>query len=77
VEKIYKLGGFAKLMSIRRSAVIKWIKQGRIKAIVIHGRRYIPASELEIPVERVYASVEKVATYTRVGENTQKGDLDR
>jgi len=47
VEKLYKLSEFAKLMGVSRSAVIKWIKQGKIRAINIHGRWYIPESEYE------------------------------
>jgi len=47
VEKLYKLSEFAKLMSVSRSAVIKWIKQRKIRAINIHGRWYIPESEYE------------------------------
>jgi len=47
VEKLYKLSDFARLMGVSRSAVIKWVKQGRIRAINIHGRWYIPESEYE------------------------------
>jgi len=75
--KIYKLSDFAKLMGVSRSAVIKWIKQGRIRAINIHGRWYIPKSELETLVKGTYASVKRVAIYARVSGNTQKDDLER
>jgi len=47
VEKLYKLSDFARLMGVSRSAVIKWVKQGRIRAVNIHGRWYIPESEYE------------------------------
>jgi len=40
-EKLYKLSDFAKLMGISRSGVIKWIKQGKIRAINIHSRQMI------------------------------------
>jgi len=47
VEKLYKLSEFANLMGVARITVIKWIKQGKIRAINIHGRWYIPESEYE------------------------------
>jgi len=47
MEKLYKLSEFARLVGVSRSAVIKWIKQGRIRAININGRWYIPESEFE------------------------------
>jgi len=76
-EKIYKLNDFAKLMGVSRSAVIKWIKQGKIGAINIHGRWYISESELETLIKGTYSKVKRVAIYARVSRNTQKDDLDR
>jgi len=64
--------GFANLMGVSRSAVIKWIKQGRVGAFIINGRWYIPESEFEKLVKGAYASVKRVAVYTRVSGNTQK-----
>jgi len=72
-----KLSDFAKLMGVSRSAVIKWIKQGKIRAVEIHGRWYIPESELEKLIKGAYAVVKRVAIYARVSGNTQKDDLDR
>jgi len=76
-EKLYKPSDFAKLMGISRSGVIKWIKEGRVRAIEIHGRWYIPESEIERLTKGVYDSVKRVAIYARVSGNTQKDDLDR
>jgi len=76
-EKLYKLSDFAKLIGISRSGVIKWIKQGKIRAINIHGRWYIPESEVERLTKGVYATVKRVAIYARVSGNTQKDDLER
>ena len=76
-EKLYKLSDFAKLMGVSRSAVIKWIKQGKIRAVEIHGRWYIPESELEKLIKGTYAVVKRVAIYARVSGNTQKDDLER
>jgi len=77
MEKLYKLSEFANLMGVSRSAVIKWIKQGRIRAVNIHGRWYIPESELEVLIKGVYDSVKRVAIYARVSGNIQKDDLER
>ena len=76
-EKLYKLSDFAKLIGISRSGVIKWIKQGKIRAINIHGRWYIPESEVERLTKGIYESVKRVAIYARVSGNTQKDDLER
>jgi len=76
-EKLYKPSDFAKLMGISRSGVIKWIKEGKIRAVEIHGRWYIPESEVERLTKGEYARVKRVAIYARVRENTQKDDLDR
>jgi len=46
-EKIYKLSDFAKQMGASLMAVIKRIMQGKIRAINIHDRWYVPESELE------------------------------
>jgi excisionase family DNA binding protein len=47
MEKLYKLSEFARVLGVSRSAVIKWIRTGRIRAVNIHGRWYIPESEYE------------------------------
>jgi len=47
MEKLYKLSEFAKLVGVSRSGVIKWIREGKVRAVNIHGRWYIPESELE------------------------------
>jgi len=77
MEKLYKLSDFAKLVGVGRSAVIKWIKEGKIRAINIHGRWYVPESELERLVKGFYAGFKRIAIYTRVSGNTQKDDLER
>ncbi|MHC1628564.1 MAG: helix-turn-helix domain-containing protein, partial [Candidatus Nezhaarchaeales archaeon] len=63
MEKLYKLSEFARLVGISRSGVIKWIKEGRIRAINIHGRWYIPESELERLVKGFYAGLKRIAIY--------------
>lgn len=77
MEKLYKLSEFAKLVGVTRSGVIKWIREGRIRAVNIHGRWYIPESEYERLVKGLYAVVRRVAIYARVSGNTQRDDLER
>jgi putative resolvase len=77
MEKLYKLSEFAKLIGVSRSAVIKWIREGKIRAINIHGRWYIPESEFERLVKGVHTSLRRIAIYARVSGNTQKDDLER
>ncbi|MBB5253844.1 IS607 family transposase [Sulfurisphaera ohwakuensis] len=66
----------AEIFGMSRSGIIKWIREGKIKAIEINGRWRIPYSE----VERLISGKEKVkqvAIYARVSSNTQKDDLER
>lgn len=77
MEKLYKLSEFAKLVGVSRSGVIKWIREGKIRAVNIHGRWYIPGSELEKLVKGFYAGLKRIAIYARVSSNTQKDDLER
>ncbi len=51
MEKLYKLSEFARIIGVSRSGVLKWIRTGRIRAINIHGRWYIPESEYKRLVE--------------------------
>ena len=65
------------MTGVSRSAVVKWIKQGKITAINVHGGWYIPELELETLIKGTYADVKRVAIYARVSGNTQKYDLER
>jgi len=58
----------ARLIGVSRSAVVKWIKQGKIRAINIHGRWYILESELEMLIKD--SSLKRVVIYyARVSGN--------
>jgi len=67
---------FARIMGVSRSAVISWIKSGRIVAYSVNGRWRIPYSEVERVLKGVQR-VRRVAIYARVSSNTQKNDLER
>lgn len=74
---MYKLSEFARLMGVSRSDVIKWIREGRVRAVNIHGRWYIRESEYERLTKGYYTGVKRVAIYARVSGNAQKDDLER
>ncbi|GBF08618.1 IS element orfA, putative resolvase [Aeropyrum pernix] len=76
MEKLYKLSEFAKFIGVSRSAVIKWIREGKVRAINIHGRWYVPESELERLIRGFHAGLRRIAIYARVSGNTQKDDLE-
>ena len=66
----------AEIFGMSRSGVIKWIREGKIKAIEINGRWRIPYSE----VERLLSGggrLKQIAIYARVSSNTQKDNLER
>ncbi len=77
MEKLYKLSEFARIIGVSRSGVVKWIREGKVRAVIIHGRWYIPESELERLTRGLYAGLKRIAIYARVSGNTQKDDLER
>ena len=77
MEKLYKLSEFAKLVGVSRSGAIKWIKEGKVRAVNIHGRWYIPGSELERLTKGFYTGLKRIGIYARVSGITQKDDLER
>ncbi len=46
-ERYLSTTDFARILGVSRSAVIKWIKSGKIVAYNVHGRWRIPYSEVE------------------------------
>ena len=72
-----KLSEIARFVGVSRSAVIKWVREGRIRAVNIHGRWYMPESEFERLTKGLYTGLRRIAIYAIVSGNTQKGDLER
>jgi excisionase family DNA binding protein len=75
VERYLTPSEVAEIFGMSRSGVIKWIREGKIKAVEINGRWRIPYSE----IERLLSGggrVKQVAIYARVSP-TQKDDLER
>ena len=76
MERYLKPSEVAEIFGMSRSGVIKWIREGRIRAIEINGRWRIPYSE----VERLLSGggrVRQVAIYARVSSGAQRDDLER
>jgi len=76
VERYLTPSEVAQIFGMSRSGVIKWIREGKIKAVEVNGRWKIPYSE----IERLLSGgerVKQVAVYARVSSNTQKDDLER
>jgi excisionase family DNA binding protein len=76
VERYLTPSEVAEIFGMSRSGVIKWIREGKIKAIEVNGRWRIPYSEIERLVSGG-GRVKQVALYARVSSNTQKDDLER
>jgi len=75
VERYLTPSEVAEIFGMSRSGVIKWIREGKIKAVEVNGRWRIPYSE----IERLLSGggrVKQVAVYARVSP-TQKDDLER
>ncbi|WP_291999293.1 IS607 family transposase [Caldivirga sp.] len=75
-ERYLSTGEFARVMGVSRSAVIKWIRVGRVVAYNVNGRWRIPYSEVERLIRGVQR-IKRVALYARVSSNTQRGDLEK
>jgi len=75
VERYLTPSEVAEIFGMSRSGVIKWIREGKIKAVEVNGRWRIPYSE----IERLLSGggrAKQVAVYARVSP-IQKDDLDR
>jgi len=73
--KLYRTGKVAEILGVNRVTVIRWIKQGRIKAVIV-GREYrIPEDEVKRMLKGKVANT--VVIYARVSSLDQKSDLER
>lgn len=46
-RKAYKQVEVAKMMGVHRNSVYRWVRDGKIKSVLVGGVRMIPASEIE------------------------------
>lgn len=52
IGKLYKVSQIAQMLNTSRSSVLRWIYQGKLKAIRIFGTWRIPQSELQKLLKR-------------------------
>jgi excisionase family DNA binding protein len=76
-ERLMSPSEVARIFGVTRSAVIKWIRTGKIRAIEVHGRWRIPYSEVERLLRGEALRPRRVAIYARVSGSTQRDDLER
>lgn len=46
IERYYSTREVRKMLGVTGKTIRSWIKEGKIKAVNIHGRWYIPESEI-------------------------------
>lgn len=46
-RKAYKQVEVAKMMGVHRNSVYRWVRDGKIKSVLVAGVRMIPASEID------------------------------
>jgi excisionase family DNA binding protein len=46
-RKVYKQIEVAKMIGVHRNSVYRWVRDGKIKSVLVAGVRMIPASEIE------------------------------
>lgn len=46
-RKVYKQVEVAKMIGVHRNSVYRWVRDGKIKSVLVAGVRMIPASEIE------------------------------
>jgi excisionase family DNA binding protein len=75
MERYLTPGEVAEIFGMSRSGVIKWIREGKIKAIEINGRWRIPYSEVVKLLSG--GKVKQVAIYARVSRDWVKKTLGK
>ena len=73
--KLYRTGKVAGMLGVSRITVIRWIKQGKIRAVRI--RREFRVSEDEVKRLLKGKVVNTAIIYARVSSSDQKSDLER
>jgi len=73
--KLYRTGKVAGMLGVHKVTVIRWIKQGKIKAVRV-GREYrVPEDEVKRILKGKLADTAVI--YARVSSSDQKSDLKR
>jgi len=76
VERLLRPKEACQLLSISYSTLLRWIREGKIRAVTTEGGKYrIPYSEIKKYLERREET--RAVIYARVSSTDQKEDLER
>lgn len=73
--KLYRTGKVAEMLGVNKVTVIRWIKQGKIKAVRIGREFRIPEDEVMRLLKGKTANTAVI--YARVSSSDQRSDLER
>ncbi len=73
--KLYRTGKVAEILGVNRVTIIRWIRQGKIKAVRIGKEFRIPEDEVKRLLKGKIANMAVI--YARVSSSDQKSDLER
>ena len=73
--KLYRTGKVAEILGVNRVTVIRWIKQGKIKAMRIGKEFRIPEDEVKRLLKGKVANTAVI--YARISSSDQKSDLQK
>ena len=73
--KMYRTGKVAEMLGVNRVTVIRWIKQGKIKAMRIGREFRVPEDEVKRLLKGKLTNTAVI--YARVSSSDQKSDLER
>ena len=73
--KLYRTGKVAEMLGVNRVTVIRWIKQGKIKAVRVGKEFRIPEDEVKRLLKGKITNTAVI--YARVSSSDQKSDLER
>ena len=73
--KLYRTGKVAEMLGVHKVTVIRWIKQGKIKAVRIGKEYRVPEDEVKRLLKG--KTTNTAVIYARVSSSDQKSDLER
>ncbi|HDM88951.1 MAG TPA: IS607 family transposase [Candidatus Bathyarchaeota archaeon] len=73
--KMYRTGKVAEMLGVHKVTVIRWIKQGKIKAVRIGREFRVPEDEVKRLLKGKLTNTAVI--YARVSSSDQKSDLER
>ena len=78
MERLLRPREACRLLGISYSTLRRWIREGRVRAVVTEGGRYrIPYSEVKKYLEGAGANGTRAVIYARVSSADQREDLER